>query len=394
MRNPAQWDPARKSPAQGTPSTREPGSRSAAASGRTQSRDRTHRLIDLIGRHDTPTAVPQRRPSSLTVMRLQDGQMCGTETVGPEVSRQAVNGALSYAAEDPARMVILSYGSPFPEQIGHLESAWSLHPVLVEDLLLAGQRPKMERYDDVVFIVARMAAYVDEIEDVQVTEYHLLAHQNVVAIIRQDGDSPAVDNAARLAQNSDLLKLGADAVLYSFLDLVVDGYLQVLRELGVDRDQIERQVFAGDPRVTERIYRLSREIIDLQQSSIPLAEVLEDLRAGFAKYRTLDALRAYLQDVSDHLSRANTRVEDLRSGMSQILDVNSILVTQRQNEDMKKISGWAAIGLAPTVIGAIYGMNFDVMPELHWKLGYPFALLLMVASGVILWLVFKRKNWM
>lgn len=394
MRNPAQWDPARENPAQGTPSTRELGSRSAAASGRTQSRDRTHRLIDLIGRHDTPTAAPQRRPSSLTVMRLQDGQMCGTETVGPEVSRQAVNGALSYAAEDPSRGVILSYGSPFPEQIRHLESAWSLHPVLVEDLLLAGQRPKMERYDDVVFIVARMAAYVDEIEDVQVTEYHLLAHQNVVAIIRQDGDSPAVDNAARLAQNSDLLKLGADAVLYSFLDLVVDGYLQVLRELGVDRDQIERQVFAGDPRVTERIYRLSREIIDLQQSSIPLAEVLEDLRAGFAKYRTLDALRAYLQDVSDHLSRANTRVEDLRSGMSQILDVNSILVTQRQNEDMKKISGWAAIGLAPTVIGAIYGMNFDVMPELHWKLGYPFALLLMVASGVILWLVFKRKNWM
>lgn len=383
-----------RNPAQAGPPPREPGPRSAAATGPTQPRDRTHRLIDLIGRHETSTIEPRRRPSTVKVMRLLHGQMKGTETVGPEGSRAAVRGALEYADEDPQRLVILSYDSPFPEQIRHLESAWQLHPVLVEDLLKAGQRPKMERYGKVLFIVARMATYVDEIEDVQVTEYHLLAHRNVVAIIRQAGDSPAVDNAERLAENPDLLRLGADAVLYSFLDLVVDGYLQVLRELGVDRDQIERQVFAGDPKVTERIYRLSREIIDLQQSSIPLAEVIEDLRAGFAKYRTLDALRAYLQDVSDHLARANTRVEDLRTGMSQILDVNSILVTQSQNEDMKKISGWAAIGLAPTVIGAIYGMNFDIMPELHWKLGYPFSLLLMLASGLALWVIFKRKHWM
>jgi magnesium transporter len=359
-----------------------------------QNGDRSRRLIDLLGRHETTTTDPQRRPSTVKVTRLLDGELTSSETVGPDDSRAAVQGALAYADEDPQRMVILSYDSPFPEQIRQLESAWQLHPVLVEDLLKAGQRPKMERYGDVLFIVTRMASYADEIEDVQITEFHLMARRNAVAIIRQGGDSPAVDSADRLAHNRKLLKLGADAVLYSFLDLVVDGYLQVLRGLEVDREQIERQVFAGDPKVTERIYRLSREIIDLQQSSVPLGEVIADLRAGFSKYRTLDALRAYLQDVSDHLSRANTRVEDLRTGMNQILDVNSILVNQRQNEDMKKVSGWAAIGLAPTVIGAIYGMNFDVMPELHWAFGYPMALILMALSGIILWLIFKKKNWM
>ncbi len=368
---------------------RNPAQRSPA-----QNRDRPHRFIDLIGRHDKPAPGPERAISSVKVTRLRHGEVHGTATAGPEASRDVVGDALTYASGDPERLVILSYDCPLPKQIRHLESAWQLHPVLVEDLLNAGQRPKMERYSNVLFVVTRMAAYVDEIEDVQVTEYHLLAHDNVVAIIRQDGQSPTVDCADRLSQNPELLKLGADAVLYSFLDLVVDGYLQVLRGLEIDRDQIERQVFAGDPKVTERIYLLSREIIDLQQSSVPLAEVIEDLRAGFAKYRTLDALRAYLQDVSDHLARVNTRVEDLRTGMNQILDVNSILVNQRQNEDMKKISGWAAIGLAPTVIGAIYGMNFDVMPELHWAFGYPMALILMVLSGVVLWVIFKKKNWM
>lgn len=359
-----------------------------------QNRDRSHRLIDLIGRHDKPATAEEPEASTVKVVRLRHGEVHGTATAGPDASGGVVEDALAYANGDPERLVVLDYDCPSPQQIRHLARAWHLHPVLVEDLLKAGQRPKMERYPEVLFVVARMATYVDEIEDVQVTEYHLVTHHNVVAILRQDGHNPATDRAERLSQNVELTKLGADAVLYSFLDLVVDGSLQVLRELGVDREQIERQVFAGDPKVTERIYRLSREIIDLQQSCVPLAEVIQDLRAGFAKYRTLDSLRAYLQDVSDHLSRVNTRVEDLRSGMGQILDVNSILVTQQQNEDMKKISGWAAIGLAPTVIGAIYGMNFDVMPELHWALGYPFSLALMLTAGVLLWVIFKRKHWM
>ncbi len=125
-----------------------------------------------------------------------------------------------------------------------------------------------------------------------------------------------------------------------------------------------------------------------------MADVLAALRQGFGRYEVPEPLQAYLQDVADHLAHASTRVSELRDALSQILNVNATLVAQRQNEDMKKISGWAAILFAPTLIGAIYGMNFDVMPELHWAFGYPFALGAMAALAVTLYLVFKAKKWM
>jgi magnesium transporter len=125
-----------------------------------------------------------------------------------------------------------------------------------------------------------------------------------------------------------------------------------------------------------------------------MTDVLHSLRAGFGKYEIPDELQTYLQDVSDHLTRASSQAAELRDALSQILSVNSTLVAQRQNEDMKKISGWAAILFAPTLVAAVYGMNFDVMPELHWAFGYPFALALMAGFALALYLIFKRSKWM
>jgi len=135
-------------------------------------------------------------------------------------------------------------------------------------------------------------------------------------------------------------------------------------------------------------------VIDMQHATSSLTEVLHALRAGFGKYGIADELQTYLQDVSDHLTRAHSQVTEYRDALSQILNVNSTLVAQRQNEDMKKISGWAAILFAPTLIAAIYGMNFDVMPELHWAFGYPMAVVLMVAFAAVLYWIFKRSKWM
>lgn len=173
----------------------------------------------------------------------------------------------------------------------------------------------------------------------------------------------------------------------------VDGYTPVLRRLEIDMEQIERQVFTGDATVTERIYRLSQEVIDLRQATSGLADVLQALRRGFDRYGIPDALQTYLRGVTDHLSRVDTRVGELRESLSQILTVNGTLVAQRQNEDMKKISGWAAILFAPTLIGGIYGMNFDDMPELHWAFGYPLAVGAMIAFALALFLIFKRQEW-
>lgn len=168
----------------------------------------------------------------------------------------------------------------------------------------------------------------------------------------------------------------------------------MLQGLAIDKEQIERQVFSGDAAVAERIYRISQEVIDMQHSTSSMMEVLEALREGFGKYDIAEESQAYLEDVSDHLTRAHSKAVEYRDALSQILSVNSTLVAQRQNEDMKKISGWAAILFAPTLIGAIYGMNFDNMPELHWTFGYPVAVASMVAFAAILYWVFKRSKWM
>lgn len=357
-------------------------------------RDRSRRLMDRIGRRERPAATNAAPAPSVTTIRVSDGEILDSRTSASPQCQDEVDKALSFAGRDSQRMAVIEYDHPTADQIMHLSTSWELHPLLVEDLLKAGQRPKMERYREVLFVVTRLATYLDEQEDVEVTEFHALARDNVVIIIRQGRTTEPIESFGRITHSRKLLQLGSEGVLYSFLDLVVDGYFRVLHGVEVDREQIERQVFEGDPKVTERIYRLNREIIDLQQAAGPLQEVLADLHAGFSKYRTQEELQTYLQDVDDHLARVNTRIDDLRAGMNQILDVNSILVTQQQNEDMKKISGWAAVVVGPTLIGSIYGMNFDVMPELHWRFGYVYSLVLMVVVAAVIWLFFKRKKWM
>ncbi|WEK61527.1 MAG: magnesium and cobalt transport protein CorA [Candidatus Microbacterium colombiense] len=317
----------------------------------------------------------------------------------------SVDDASAFIEADAGRTALLLYPTPTPEDIAELASAWHLHPLLVEDLLHAGQRPKLERYDDALFLVVRSAWYIDAAEDVDFAEFHILVRPQAVAIFCQDGrwidglDAADASGAAdrgdqTLLADEQLLHHGPEAVVYRLLDAIVDGYVPVLRGLAIDLEQIERQVFSGDAGVTERIYRLSQEVIDLQQATSGLADVLSALRKGFDRYGIPGPLQTYLQDVADHLSRSSTQVAELRESLSQILTVNGTLVAQRQNEDMKKISGWAAILFAPTLIGAIYGMNFDNMPELHWAFGYPLAVGGMIAFALILYVIFKRQKWM
>jgi magnesium transporter len=196
-------------------------------------------------------------------------------------------------------------------------------------------------------------------------------------------------------------------VLYAVLDVVVDGYAPVVAGLENDIDEIEVEVFRGDPQVSRRIYELSQEVVDFQRAAQPLTGILAAITAGFEKYGVDEELRSYLRDVADHVTSVNERVEGFRLQLRDILTVNATLVAQRQNEEIreltetsiaqgeevKKISAWAAILFAPTLVGTVYGMNFTHMPELNWRLGYPMALLLMVLVSVVLYLVFKRRDW-
>ncbi|QMW65343.1 magnesium/cobalt transporter CorA [Mumia sp. ZJ1417] len=297
---------------------------------------------------------------------------------------------------------------PTRDEIESVAEEFSIHELAVEDTIRAHQRPKLERYGDVLFTVLRPARYLDAEERVEFGEVHVFTGPDFVVTVRH-AESPNLGHVRRRLESSpDLLCLGPEAVLYAIFDEVVDEYGPVVAGLENDIDEIEYQVFAGDPTVSRRIYELSREVIEFQRAARPLLGMLDALRSGFEKYAVDEELRRNLRDVEDHVIRIVERIEGFRVLLQNILAVNATLVGQRQNEEMqrlteasfrqneelKRISSWAAILFAPTLVGTIYGMNFERMPELGWAFGYPFAIVLMAAVCVTLYVVFKRRGWL
>lgn len=296
---------------------------------------------------------------------------------------------------------------PTEAQFRPVAEAFGLHEIAVEDAIVAHQRPKLDRYGETLFCVLRAATYLDDIEEVEFGEIHVFVGSNFVLTVRHSRTPDLGAVRQRMEREPELLALGPEAVLYAILDRVVDGYAPVVAGLSKDIEEIEVQVFRGDPTVSRRIYELSGEVVEFGRATRPLINVLAALRAGFDKYGTDEELRRYLSDVTDHATIVTERVAGFRQALSDILTINATLVSQAQNEEIKRlteasfdqneeikrISAWAAIIFAPTLIGTIYGMNFD-MPELHWSLGYPFALGLMVVVSVGLWVIFRIRGWL
>jgi magnesium transporter len=273
---------------------------------------------------------------------------------------------------------------------------------------LVRQRPKLERYGDTLFVVLSAARYIDQIEEVEFGELHVFVGPNFVISMRHSEAPDLSGVRAGLEADPELLALGPEAVLYAILDRVVDGYAPVVAGLENDIDEIETEVFSGDPAVSRRIYELSREVIEFRRATDPLENVFAALEAGFDKYEVAEELQRSLRDVADHNTQVRERVEGFQLILRDMLTVNATMVAQRQNDEMraltvasnaqnvevKKISAWAAILFAPTLIGTIYGMNFVHMPELDWALGYPLALSMMAIVCVTLYTVFKRRDWL
>ena len=296
---------------------------------------------------------------------------------------------------------------PTDAQFRPVAEEFGLHELAVEDAIVAHQRPKLERYGDALFVVLRAATYLDADEEVEFGEIHVFVGPNFVLTVRHSRTPDLSVVRHRMESSPELLALGPEAVLYAIFDSVVDGYAPVVAGLDKDIDEIEAQIFRGDPTVSRRIYELSGEVIEFQRSTRPLHGMLEALSAGFEKYGTNEELQRYLRDVADHATTVTERVASFRQNLSDILTVNATLVNQAQNEEVrrlteasiaqneevKRISAWAAIIFAPTLVGTIYGMNFD-MPEMHWALGYPFALALMAIVSVALWLIFRNRGWL
>ncbi|WP_329315246.1 magnesium and cobalt transport protein CorA [Streptomyces sp. NBC_01262] len=316
--------------------------------------------------------------------------------------------AYTQLRQEPGAMAWIGLYRPNEPELVSLAKEFDLHPLALEDAIQAHQRPKLERYGETLFVVLRAARYLDAPEEVDFAELHIFVGPGFVLTVRH-GSAPDLSAVRRRMESTpELLKLGPEAVLYAILDTVVDGYAPVVDGVENDIDESEIQVFSGDPQVSRRIYELSQEVLEFQRATRPLAPMLEGLTAGFAKYGTDEELQRYLRDVADHVLHTIERVDGFRLQLSDMLTVNATLVAQQQNaemkalteasfeqnEEIKRISSWAAILFAPTLVGTIYGMNFVHMPELGWVFGYPFAIFLMAVVCGSLYLIFKRRGWL
>jgi magnesium transporter len=306
-------------------------------------------------------------------------------------------------AEAEGGMAWIGLYRPTDDELASVASEFELHHLAVEDARKGHQRAKLERYDHTLFVALRPARYLDADERVEFGELHVFVGADFVVTIRHSETPDLANVRARLEQQPELLARGPEAVLYAVLDEVVDEYLPVVAGLENDIDEIEDQLFGeeDDERLARRMYDLAREVISFQRAVHPLVEMLEALLRGGERYEVDEELQRSLRDVLDHVRRVVDRADAYRALLDNALQVQSTLVTRamtrtsiEQNEQMKRITSWAAILFAPSLVGAVYGMNFTVMPELDWPLGYPFALGLMLALGVGLYLAFKRKRWL
>ena len=292
---------------------------------------------------------------------------------------------------------------PTDAELESVANEFELHHLAVEDARKGHQRAKLERYGHTLFVALRPARYLDAEEEVEFGELHVFVGRDFVVTIRHSETPDLANVRARLEAHPKLLALGPEAVLYAVLDEVVDEYLPVVAGLENDIDEIEDQLFGDDDddRLARRIYDLSREVIDFQRAVHPLVGMLEALLKGAERSRVDLELQRSLRDVLDHVQRVVERADAYRALLENALQVQSTLVTRamtrtsvQQNEQVKRITAWAAILFAPSLVGAVYGMNFRFMPELDWPLGYPFALALMIAVALGLYGAFKWKRWL
>jgi magnesium transporter len=283
---------------------------------------------------------------------------------------------------------------PTEEEFASVAEEFELHELAVEDALEAHQRPKLERYGQTLFVVLRPARYLDAPEEVEFGEIHVFVGEDFVITVRH-GEAPALSEVrGRLEADPELLVRGPEAILYAIMDRVVDGYAPVVRGLENDIDEIEVEVFSGNAGVSRRTYELSREVIEFQRATEPLPAILDRLISGSEAPEVDAEVQKYLHLVQDRALSITERVEGFRQLLQDILSVNLTGASIAQNDQVKKISAWAAILFAPTLVGTVYGMNFDYMPELHWMYGYPFALVLMLMVSVTLYVIFKHHGWL
>ncbi|MHA6511600.1 magnesium and cobalt transport protein CorA [Tessaracoccus sp. Z1128] len=348
----------------------------------------------------TPSTVPARVTSIVDAGIYADGRRVAT----PETFEEAFR----LLDQQPDGFAWIGLYRPRHSDMALLAEEFRLSPLAVEDTITAHQRPKFERYEDVLFLVLRAAHYVDRSETVDFGEVHAFVGDRFVVTVRHSETPDLTRVRQQLESTPTVLAKGPSVVLLRLLDGIVDDYTPVAMGIENDIDEIETQVFTGSSRVSRRIYQLSREVIDFQRAVRPLKQIIEGVRGDRVFASAGERRRQELRDIEDHAIAMIERVDILRETLKGTLDLNISLQAQRQNEEIsnmtasslkqaeetRRIAAWAGVLFVPSLVTGTYGMNFAYMPELDWVWGYPFALVLMLVTGVGMYTVFKLKGWL
>ncbi|MET8582059.1 magnesium/cobalt transporter CorA [Streptomyces collinus] len=321
----------------------------------------------------------------------------GHRTEGPEDLSDALD-----AARAAGGFVWIGLHEPSEREFELVTREFGLHPLAIEDALKAHQRPKLEVYDDSLFMVLKPVVYEPESDTVSAGEVMIFIGDAFVVTVRHGEGAPLAAVRHRLEEEPEMLGKGPTSVLYAISDAVVDHYLDVATELQTDLEELEAEVFqpdgGGSRNTASRIYTFKRQVLEFRRATGPLVPPLTRL-AGTGQFGggvpfVDDKARPFFRDVNDHLARVNESVESLDRLVSDILNAHLAQMSVRQNDDMRKISAWAAMAAIPTMIAGIYGMNFDHMPELHWLWSYPVVIVVMAVLEVLLYRQFKRRGWL
>ncbi|WP_043730642.1 magnesium and cobalt transport protein CorA [Streptomyces zinciresistens] len=322
----------------------------------------------------------------------------GRRAEGP----QDLSDALGLCRLQDGAFVWIGLYEPTEDEFERVTRDFGLHPLAVEDALNAHQRPKLEVYDDSLFVVLKPVGYEPRSDVVTSGEVMVFIGDSFVVTVRHGEESPLSDVRTRLEHEPEMLRHGPTAVLYTIADAVVDHYLDVARELGTDLEELETEVFSpsagGSRNTASRIYGFKRQVLEFRRATGPLAQPLAKLAgsgpAGARVPFVQGEAQPFFRDVSDHLTRVNESVEGLDRLVSDVLSAHLAQMSVRQNDDMRKISAWAAMAAVPTMVAGIYGMNFTHMPELDWVGSYPALIAALVVVEVLLYRLFKRRGWL
>ncbi|MEO5651442.1 MAG: magnesium/cobalt transporter CorA [Marmoricola sp.] len=297
-------------------------------------------------------------------------------------------------ATNPNDFVWVGLHDPTSQELQAVAELYDLHELAVEDAIRAHQRPKVERYDDSLFIVLKSLWYLDDEDAVETGEISVFVGPSFVITVRHGAGGALSDARRRLEGMKNVLVHGPSAVVYAVCDQVVDRYEEVAGSLQIDVDEVEESVFSTErTNDAARIYVLKRELAEMRRAVLPLKEPMQRFSAGAVNGIDKEA-GPYFRDVADHLARVAETIDGLDGLLSTAFDAHLAQISIQQNDDMRRIS--AAIGLvaAPTLVGSVYGMNFANMPELEWYYGYPMALLMMLGSSLVVLIISKRAGWL